>query len=111
MTKGISIVNWDTHLQAKIVFYVNLKLKHMYEYQSLLFMYDFANNILPHSFGNTFKYNHEIQEGRLTRETNLLREERGTSRFYQHLPVYNLLIWNKWMRIASNDTTRAIFKA
>ena len=31
-----------------------LKLKDLYEYQSSLFVYDFANNRLPHSFDNTF---------------------------------------------------------
>ena len=50
-------------------------------------MYDFANNRLPHSFDNTFKYNREIQEIRITREADLLQVERGTSTFYQSLPL------------------------
>ena len=49
-----------------------LKLKDLYEYQSSLFMYDFSNNRLPHSFVNTFKYNREIQEIRITRQADLL---------------------------------------
>ena len=41
-------------------------------------MYDFANNRLPHSFDNTFKYNSEIQ---VIRQADLLHVERGTSTF------------------------------
>jgi hypothetical protein len=88
-----------------------LKLKDLYEYQSSLFMYDFTTNRLPPSFENTFKYNHEIQETRLTRQANLLHVERGTSTFYQNLPLYSLpQIWNKWARIVPNDISRAILK-
>ena len=73
-------------------------------------MYDFANNRLSHSFDNTFKYNREIQEIRITRQADLLHVGRGTSTFYQSLPLYSLpQIWNKWRRIPPSETTRAIF--
>jgi len=88
-----------------------LKLKELYEYESSFFMYDFANNRLPHSFDNTFKYNREIQEIRITRQVDLLHLERGTSTFYQSLPLYSLPhILIKWRHILPSESTRAIFK-
>ena len=53
-------------------------------------MYDFVNNGLPDSFENIFKYNHEIQEISLIRQTNRLHLERSTSTFYQNLPLYSI---------------------
>ena len=53
-------------------------------------MYDFANNRLPHSFDNTFKYNREIQEISTTRQADRFHVEGGTSTFYQSLPLYSL---------------------
>ena len=38
-----------------------LKLTDMYEYESVLFMYDFVENNLPHSFGDVFRYNRDVQ--------------------------------------------------
>jgi len=88
-----------------------VKFKELYEYQSSLFMYDFTNNRLPHSFDNIFKYNREIREIRITHQADLLHVERGTSTFYQSLPLYSLSqMWNKWKRILPSETTRAIFK-
>ena len=88
-----------------------LKLKDLYEYQYSLFMYDYANNRLPHSFYNPFKYNRKIQEIRITRQADLLHVGRGTSTFYQSLPLYSLpQILSKWRRILPSETTRAMFK-
>jgi len=73
-------------------------------------MYDLANNRLPPLFDNTFKNIPEIQEIRLTLQANHLHVGRGTSTFYQHLPLYSLhQIWNIWKRLVPTDVTRGIF--
>ena len=81
---------YNSHTEPLFKQWNILKLEDLHEYQSSLFMYDFANNTLPHSFDNTLKYNREIQEFRLTRQADLLRVERGTSIFYSNLPLFSL---------------------
>ena len=49
-----------------------LKVKDLYEYQILLFMYDYCHNKLPNSFNSTYNYNHEIQTLQRTRQSDLI---------------------------------------
>ena len=73
-----------------------LKISGQYQYDVSLFMYDFTNNRLPISFKDTFKYNHEIQTTRQTRQSHLLHTGGSHSKFASHLPLYNFpYIWNK----------------
>ena len=67
-----------------------LKLSDMYTLQATLFMYDYTNNRLPSSFSHIFPLNREIQESRLTRQSNLFYITRGVSNFSGSLPQYNL---------------------
>ena len=64
-----------------------LKVKDLYEYQILLFMYDYCHNKLPKSFNSTYKYNHEIQILQRTRQSDLIYISRCRSNFAQNLPL------------------------
>jgi len=106
ISRTINKAKYNSHIEPLFKQSNILKRKDLYDYQSSLFTYDFDNNRLPHSFDNAFKYNREIQEIRITRQADLLHVERGTSTFYQSLPLYGLpQIWNKWRRILPSETT------
>ena len=47
-----------------------LKLTDSYEYQVTLFIFDFISNKLPISFHNTFKFNRDIENARITRQSD-----------------------------------------
>ena len=88
-----------------------LKLSDMYTLQATLFMYDYTNNRLPSSFSHIFPLNREIQESRLTRQSNLFYITRGVSKFSGSLPNYNLpRIWNEWTPKIPEYTSRTHFK-
>jgi len=50
-----------------------LKLHDIYEYQSVLFIFDFINGKLPASFNTVFTFNKDIPNGRGARQSHLLR--------------------------------------
>ncbi len=88
-----------------------LKVKDLYEYQSLIFMYDYKNCRLPISFMGTFKYNHEIQENPCTRQANQYYIHRGASGFYEKLPLFNMpSICNNWSNRLDFDVSRSLYK-
>ena len=66
-----------------------LKLRDLYEFQISLFMYDYCHNKLPNSFGSVFKFNHEVQPVRTTRQSDLMHIPRCHSHFSSKLPLYN----------------------
>ena len=89
-----------------------LKLRDLYEFQISLCMYDYCHNKLPNSFGSVFKFNHEVQPVRTTRQSNLMHIPRCHSEFSSKLPIYNFSIyWNKWSDIGSVLQTRSSFKS
>jgi len=49
-----------------------LKIKDMYEFQTVLFIYDYRAKQLPCSFENVFQENFDFHEQRLTRHADLL---------------------------------------
>ena len=78
----------------------------MYTLQATLFMYEYTNNRLPSFLSHIFPLNREIQESRLTRQSNLFFITRGVSNFSGSLPLYNLpRIWNEW----TPENTRIYF--
>ena len=85
-----------------------LKLKHLYEYQTTLFMLDFINNRLPLSFNSAFQFNHQTQNIHITRQTNLLHITRCKRNFASKLSLYKFPhIWNKWSSMIPNNSSRA----
>ena len=75
-----------------------LKVKYLYEYQILLFMYDYCHNKLPNSFNSIYKYNHEIQTLQRTRQSDFIYISRCRSNVAQNLPLIKFpQIWNKWV--------------
>ena len=88
-----------------------LKLRDLYEFQISLFMYDYCHNKLTNSFGSVFKFNHEVQPVRTTRQSDLMHIPRCHSQFSSKLPLYNFPIyWNKWSDIGIGLQSRSSFK-
>ena len=88
-----------------------LKLSDLYEYQAALFMNDYVMARLPHSFRDSFRFNCDIQETYLTRQSNLLKIERCNSAFSAKFPIYKFpCIWNRWMPIVPRFTSRSHYK-
>ncbi len=78
-----------------------LKLEDLYEFQTVLFMYDYCNNNLPLSFSSVFKFNYEIQVVRPTRQSKLMHIKRCHSTFSRKLPIFHFpTIWNHWFDFA-----------
>ena len=67
-----------------------LKLEDLYLQQSLLFVFDFLSNNLPVSFTDLFKFNRDMPDARLTRQSDLLHIDRCQSKFASSLPLYSL---------------------
>ena len=71
-----------------------LKIEHIYQLQSLLFMHDLQNNRLPLSFHNYANLNNRIRE-RTTRQDHLFHTERPRTNFSAKLPNQTFpRIWN-----------------
>jgi hypothetical protein len=62
----------------------------MYEYQSVLFIFDFINGKLPTSFNTVFTFNKDIPNARSTRQSHLLHITQYKSLFAHKLPLYEL---------------------
>ena len=87
-----------------------LKLTDLYEYESVLFMYDFVENNLPRSFGDVFRYNRDVQNIRRTRQSDMIHVYRCHTIFSSRLPLYTLpIIWNKWAISAPGGVSRRRF--
>ncbi len=89
-----------------------LKLVDLYEYQTVLFMYDYCNNKLPISFRSVFKFNHEIQVTRPTRQSKLLHIKRCHSTFSLKQPLFKFPnVWNQWFDYAHGMPSHNVLKA
>ncbi len=98
--RAIRIVNgakYNSHTDPLFRASFILKLNDMFEYQLLLFMFDFKAGILPLSFVGMFTLNKQLPNARLTRQSELYYVPRCRSRFASKLPLFTLPeIWNKW---------------
>ena len=75
-------------------------------------MNDYIIGRLPHSFGYLFRFNFDIQEAYLTRQSSLIKIERCDSAFSAKFPIYKFqYIWNKWTSIVRNFTSKCQFKS
>ncbi len=82
----------------------------LFEYQSLLFVYDYLSDNLPISFTGVFPTNNEIQI-RTTRQSNLLYIPRYSSKFAQKLPIFSLpSLWNSWVISLPVNVSRPVMK-
>ena len=87
-----------------------LKLCDLHKLEIATFMYDFDVNKLPSSFNDIFRKNHGTRDV-LTRQSNLLYEDRCHSSFASKLPLYWFpKVWNKWVRTIPNCRSRSQFK-
>ncbi len=87
------------------------KLEDLYEFQVSLFMHDFINSKLPHSFNGVFRFNSDIQDSHRTRQSNLINVPRCDSAYSNRLPLYSFpVIWNTWTRIIPTSTSKSHFK-
>ena len=89
-----------------------MKIDDLYEYQAALFMFDYTKHILPNSFESVYKFRHEIQKNRLTRQSNQMHITRCRTKFADNLPLFALpKIWNKWSDSTfSSNMSRNQFK-
>ena len=88
-----------------------LILGDLHEHQAALFVNDYIMGRLPHSFGYLFRFNFDIQEAYLTRQSSLIKIERCDSAFSAKFPIYKFpCIWNKWTSIIPNFTSKCQFK-
>ena len=88
-----------------------MKLHDILEYQEALFVFDFMRNKLPMSFGETFTFNKNVPNARLTRQSDLLHIPRCRSHFADKLPLFAVANnWNKWVQKVALNTSRSHFK-
>ena len=88
-----------------------LKITNLYQYQCVLFMFDFINQNLPCSFDGVFQHVHEVQNIRWTRQSDLFYIPIRQFNFASKLPLYTLpSIWNKWANTIPKCITRTQIK-
>ena len=77
-----------------------MKLEDVYNYQMALFMYDLSHTKFQLSFDSTFKFTHEIQSHRVTRQSLKMYILTCHTVFLRKLPLYSFpKAWNKWSDI------------
>ena len=88
-------------------------LKDLYEYESVLFMYDFVKNNLPHSFYDVVdvvRNTRDVQNIHRTSQSDMIHVYRCHTKCSSRLPLYTLpIIWNKWAISAVGDFSRRRF--
>ena len=105
--KNICIFHTDPKFRKQGI----LKVNDLFEYQSILFMYDYISGKLPRSFAGTFPLNQDMQQTHTTRQSDLLYIPRYSSRYAQKLPEFHLpKIWNNWVRSLPQNSSRNIIK-
>jgi len=88
-----------------------LKLYDLYEYQCIMFMFDYLSLNLPKSFEGVFIANKDLPNSGLTRQSNLIHIPQIKSQFSRKLPYYCVpSIWNEWARSIPNDHSRSEMK-
>ena len=109
--RSINKASYNSHTEPLFSRSQILKLEDLYQYQSILFMYDYANKHLPTSFNSMFPYNRDIQTTHLTRQSDLLAIPRSLSNFSRKLPLHQFpIIWNKWVNLSTETKSRNQFK-
>ena len=109
--RNINRAKYRAHTEPLFKSSLILKLTDLYEYQVTLFMFDYIANKLPISFHNTFKFNRDIENARITRQSDLLYVKRCRSQYASRLPLFSFpTIWNRLSISLNNSTSRSLFK-
>ena len=88
-----------------------LTISDLYIQQVLLFMFDFKSAILPNSFNEMFKYNHELHPHRPTRQSYQIHNPKAKTNLSEQLPKHKFpSIWNSWTQKIETNLTRSQFK-
>ncbi len=83
----------------------------LYVYQVCLFMHDFVNKKLPHSFDSVFRLNSDVRDDHVTRQSGDMNVPRCNSALSRKLPLFNFpIVWNTWNRTLSTYTSRSVIK-
>jgi len=93
--RAISVIHnakYNSHTDLLFRSSLVFMLPDIFEYHSVLFTFDFINNKLPTSFNSVFKFNRDVPNARLTRQSELLYIARCKSQFASRLPLYGLSI-------------------
>ena len=80
--RAVRIINkalYNSHTDSLFKKSEILKLGDLHEHQAALFVNDYIMGRLPHSFGDLFRFNCDIQEAYLTRQSSLIKIERCDS--------------------------------
>ena len=103
------IITWYLWISITSIY---LWLLHdIFEYQSLLFTYDYLNNKLPSSFDGKFPKNRDVLNYKDTRQSDNLFVPNFSSKYAQKLPAYHLpKLWNKWIRLLPDSNKRYSIK-
>ena len=103
--------HYNSHTEPLFKISNIMKINDQFDYESLMFMYDFDNGKLPRSFDNVFRYNRDNQVAHQTRQSNLMHIARCNSNFSNRLPLYYLpRIWNAWSKKINSNITRSSYK-
>ncbi len=103
--------SYNSHTEPIFQKYNILKLHDLYEYETLLFMYGFANANLPRSFDNICKYNCDMVTGYKTRQSNMIQIDRCYYNFSKLLPLYSMSkLENIWSKQIKQNATRTCLK-
>jgi len=90
---------FNSHTDPKFKNSGILKLQDMFEYQSLLLVYDYLSANLPKSFDGIFPTNSDMPNSRSTRQSQLLYVPRFSSKYAKKQPIYFLpVLWNEWVK-------------
>ena len=80
-------------------------------FEASVFMQCYITHQLPDSFTSVFKYNWEVQDTRLTRQSSMLYTKRCDSNFAKQFPMFAFpRIWNNLNANLSTITSKLQFK-
>ncbi len=98
---------YNGHTDTKFKTSRILKLNDLFDYQSLLLMYDYLSGNLPNSFDGCFPANSDMPDARATRQSKCLHVPKYRSQFAQRQPIYFLpILWNSWVRSLPDQPSR-----
>ena len=77
-----------------------LKLKDLYEFHVINFMFKYDRGLLPTSLSTICQHQYNVNTSHNTRNINLITKPIATSEFVNVLPKFKFPeIWNKWANI------------
>ena len=109
--RTINRSEYNSHTEPKFRSSRIMKLCDLYEYDSLLFMYDYRANNLPKLFDGHFPLNRDMPSARNTRQSSLFKIPFMRSNFSRKSPSFTFpTLWNEWAKRFSDNWNRPQFK-